>query len=94
MTARGYFRGHPLVWDKDKWVYEDTGAKIPTYGGEIRACAKCGVLFSLEEVDPCLGILPGVDKACCGHGICTEAYVRFENGVVFRGFCRRRGIIK
>lgn len=84
MTARGYFRGHPLVWVNDRWVYEDNGAEIPTNGGEIRPCVKCGILFPLDNVDLCLGVLPGVDNACCGHGIRSNAYVRFIDGVIKR----------
>ncbi|KKM75722.1 hypothetical protein LCGC14_1387360 [marine sediment metagenome] len=93
MIARGHFRGHPLIWASDRWVYEDDGAEIPANSGEIRPCIKCGSLFGEGEVDPCLGVLPGVDNACCGHGECSKAYVRFINGVVLKGFVvkRRRG---
>lgn len=88
MTARGHFRGNPIVWTDNRWVYADNGEEIPSNGGKIRPCAKCGALFTLGEgeVDPCLGILPGVDNACCGHGIRSEAYVRFTNGVVLKKF--------
>ena len=91
MTARGYFRGHPLIWINDRWVYEDSGAEIPVNGGEIRPCVKCRILSPLNEADPCLGVLPGVDTACCGHGVRSEAYVRFTNGIVLRKFIIRRG---
>ncbi len=76
MTARGYLRGHPLVFVKGQWVYEDDGTAIPVTGQETRPCIKCGVL-SEDGVDPCLGVLAGVDNACCGHGIPSEAYVMF-----------------
>jgi hypothetical protein len=36
-----------------------------------------------EAVDPCLGILPGVEFACCGHGD-RDGYVKFVNGKVIR----------
>jgi hypothetical protein len=36
--------------------------------------------------DPCLGLLPGVTDACCGHGDRSRAFVAFENGVLIRGF--------
>jgi hypothetical protein len=39
-----------------------------------------------EEPDPCLGTLPGVAEACCGHGNVQKAYVFFETGVLMRGF--------
>lgn len=53
-----------------------------------RLCGACGVACPLGEgeYDPCLGVLPGVDNACCGHGVRDESYVRFTTGVVLRGF--------
>lgn len=88
MAARSYFRGHAIIWKNNKWAYEDDGSDIPANGGEIRPCKKCGKLFPLGEgeVDPCLGVLPGVDNACCGHGIRENSYIRFTNGVVIKGF--------
>ena len=50
----------------------------------IRECTKCGKLPTKEGHDACLGTLPGVVDACCGHGI-KEAYIIFENGVTIRG---------
>jgi hypothetical protein len=47
-------------------------------------CAKCGKLPTKEGHDACLGTLPGVIDACCGHGV-REAYIIFENGVTIRG---------
>lgn len=86
--TRSYFRGHPLIWVNNKWLYEDNLEPIPANGGKIRPCIKCGKVFTLGkgEADPCLGILPGVDNACCGHGVFSEAYIRFRNGTVIRGF--------
>lgn len=88
MVAKGFFRGHPLIWIDNRWVYEDNHEDIPANGGKIRPCKKCGALFPLGEgeVDSCLGILPGVSNACCGHGIQSQSYVCFTNGVVLRGF--------
>jgi len=37
----------------------------------------------IEYADPCLGCLPGVAFACCGHGD-REMYIAFENGVTIR----------
>ena len=86
MASRGYFRGHPIVWVKDRWLYADNYEPLPSHGGKTRPCVKCGKLFSLEEGDPCLGILPGVNNACCGHGVRSESYIRFTNGVVLKEF--------
>ena len=62
-------------------------------------CEACGLSCREEDTirefkndipawiaDPCLGVLPGVSYACCGHGDPDDAYVAFENGIVFRGF--------
>lgn len=38
----------------------------------------------IDYVDPCLGHLPGVRYACCGHGV-DHGYIFFENGVIVRG---------
>ncbi len=87
-----YFRGHPIIWegkpDVGQWLYKDTREPLPANGGKIRSCMKCGKYATLGkgEVDPCLGILPGVDNACCGHGIHGESYIRFTNGKVVRNF--------
>lgn len=92
MAVRSYFRGCPVVWIDNTnggyWVYEDNGERLPATGGKVRPCKKCGELFPLGEgeVDFCLGILPGVDNACCGHGIREHSYIRFSNGVSVEGF--------
>lgn len=40
-----------------------------------RACLVCGLGHSGAHPDPCLGELPGVTGACCGHGDRTSAYI-------------------
>lgn len=88
MAAHSHFRGHPTVWSNGQWVYEDT-SEPSGFNGVVRPCKKCGEIFSGSndgESDPCLGELPGVDNACCGHGVPTESYIRFSNGVVVKGF--------
>jgi len=90
MTARASFRGHPTWWDEDAqcWRYVDND-KRAGFDGTVRPCARCGRVFqgsNVGEPDPCLGTLPGVDNACCGHGVPEAAYIRFTNGVVVRGF--------
>ena len=95
---RSYLRGHPIEWVGDdetgRWVYSDTKEPTPTTGGEMRSCKVCGQVFSFESVDPCLGVLPGVRQACCGHGVREQAAIVFRNGLIIQGFeviqpCRR-----
>ena len=78
--------GHPIVWVDEKWLYEDTMEPIMGFGGEIRPCVKCGKLSNTGDPDPCLGNLPGVDSACCGHGVRERSYIRFTNGMVVKDF--------
>jgi hypothetical protein len=53
-------------------------------------CPHCGK-STIEDYDPCLGILPGVVSACCGHGYREDSFIRFENGVTIRGFIIEEG---
>ncbi|MCK5613833.1 hypothetical protein KAR91_68850 [Candidatus Pacearchaeota archaeon] len=92
MTATSNFRGHPIVWEEagQRWLYADNKEPLPGWGGEIRPCVKCGEVFSLGIPDPCLGRLPGVDNACCGHGVPDQAYIRFTNHVCIKGFTKEK----
>lgn len=87
MTARSHLRGHPIYWDEgdEEWRYEDTDEPTAdTWEG--RPCGHCGEHATPEGHDPCLGTLPGVRNACCGHGDRGEAYVVFEGGFRIAGF--------
>lgn len=53
-------------------------------------CDNCGLKVTKDlktdrggYADPCMGILPGVKFACCGHGT-KGGYIFFENGVTVR----------
>ena len=85
--TRGYLRGHVIIWNENlrQWFYED-GLPLPSAGGEVRPCMRCGALFADDAPDACLGMLPGIDNACCGHGMRENAYVRFLNGITIRAF--------
>lgn len=52
----------------------------------ITKCGDCGKKPTKEGHDGCLGLLPGVAFACCGHGDPERSYIAFTNGVVVRGF--------
>lgn len=41
---------------------------------KTKECPKCGETVVRGQPDPCLGILPEVAHACCGHGNIEEAY--------------------
>ena len=57
------------------------GTVLPT--DEITPCVICR---GVNAHDDCLGTLPGVKFACCGHGDREFSYIVFENGVTIRGF--------
>lgn len=67
MTATGFNRGHAMQWDEiaSCWRYADTGEQVL----EDRSCVKCGEMPTPEGYDSCLGYIPGVSSACCGHGV-------------------------
>ena len=87
MTARSMFRGHPMHFDmaSGEWRFDDDGAPV-RQSWRDRPCGHCGALSTPEGHDACLGALPGVSNACCGHGVRSESYVQFTNGVTLRGF--------
>ena len=77
-----YHRGYE-IWlnEKGEEIYLDTGEK--TNNDYHRPCKRCGQEPTPDGYDACLGELPGVEYACCGHG--KEGYTKFRNGVVIRG---------
>jgi len=77
-----FLRGHPIVLVGNEWLYKDT--KTPTANHE-RDCGHCGNSDSDEGHDGCLGTLPGLMNACCGHGVECEAYIQYESGDCVRG---------
>ena len=52
----------------------------------LRRCTVCGAQVGADRPDACLGELPGVTEACCGHGVPRHAYITFESGLIIRGF--------
>lgn len=70
-----YVRGHRVFFDPESgWYYMD-GTSI----GVARPCAHCGKLPTPEGHDACLGTIPGVVWACCGHGV-APGRVGYEDG--------------
>ena len=78
-----YDKGHPIIFQDGQWVYEDTHEPIKA---APRRCRRCGRGPTDTGHDRCLGELPGVKYACCGHGVSVQAYVWFTNGKYLRGF--------
>jgi len=81
-VALSFLRGHQIYKRGSDWVYFDDNT--PTVGHR-RDCGHCGKSDTSEGHDGCLGSLPGVTNACCGHGENDCAYVQFEGGTELRG---------
>lgn len=86
MTVARHFRhrGHR--------INVDTRTRAATYEDgtplreEERPCAACGLCAAGRDTpDPCLGPLPGVLAACCGHGLLHSAYVHRTGTRVLTG---------
>lgn len=85
MTTKSKLRGHDIYYDNEQWRYQDNNE--PTINNwQNRPCGYCGLMTTKEGHDPCIANLPGVINACCGHGVSSESYIQFENGVIVRGF--------
>ena len=78
---RSYLNGAEVYYEDGEWYYSDNSESAKET--KRRECPACGKMPTKEGHDACLGTLPGVKHACCGHGV-EEGYIMFENGVVIR----------
>lgn len=76
-------RGWSIECVSGEWVYSDTKEPTATTW-QRRPCGHCGLFNTDEGHDGCLGTLPGVMNACCGHGEVNEAYVQFNDNTILR----------
>lgn len=83
MTAKSYYRGHRIEYLNDSWVYKDNNRLVEAFPN--RQCGYCEELNTKEGHDGCLGTLPGVMNACCGHGNTEEAYIQYPDGTSVQG---------
>ncbi|MBF4469170.1 MAG: hypothetical protein ISP01_07165 [Methanobrevibacter arboriphilus] len=80
MTAKVYFRGQEAYFDEDNNIWKFTSDDSPVNKYVNIVCPKCMKKMKEDEVDNCIGRLPGVKHACCGHGV-KQGYIIFENGI-------------
>lgn len=78
-------RGHEIEEINGKFFYIDNGQPTAETWKE-RPCGHCGKHNTDKGHDACLGELPGVSNACCGHGDRDNSYIQFENGIIVRGW--------
>lgn len=84
MISMTKYRGHEIdSSDGQHWIYSDT--QQPVSDCKDRPCGHCGLSNTAEGHDGCLGTLPGVMNACCGHGSIDNVYVQYWNGESIHG---------
>ena len=81
--TQSYYRGHKIYFADGLWIYSDT--LQPVRYNKNRLCGKCKQDNTAEGHDTCLGTLPGLMNACCGHGKTKEAYIQFLDGFSIHG---------
>jgi hypothetical protein len=91
MSEPETFRGHQIEIEGERFVYCDTREPVPQ-NWETRPCGHCGEMATKEGHDACLGTLPGVRNACCGHGKIKDAYVQFDDERWIGGTCAMKFI--
>jgi len=77
-------RGYDIELFEDEWIYSDTKKSTSENWVKI-PCGYCGMNFTKEGHDGCLGVLPKIMNACCGHGVNREAYIQYNDGSCIRG---------
>ncbi len=77
------YRGHKIKLKAGIWLYNDTNK--PVKNNINISCGFCGQLKTKEGHDACLGIIPKIMNACCGHGNIQEAYIQFIDGLCVYG---------
>ena len=77
------YRGHEIESRKGIWFYSDINKSVESI--KNIPCGVCNQPVTIDGHDACLGILPGLMNACCGHGNIDEAYIQFLDGVCVQG---------
>lgn len=76
------WRGNEMYCVGDKWFYSSDNLLVSM--DKDRKCEYCRKDNTIEGHDACLGTLPGLMNACCGHGNVSEAFVQFLDGFCVR----------
>ena len=77
------FRGYKIYEQEGVWYFRDTKDLVSTTW-ESRPCGFCGKANTPDGHDGCIGHLPGVMNACCGHGEPSAAYIQFADGAIIQ----------
>ena len=90
--VKSKFRGYEIHLEDGEWLFSDTNEPTITTH-QLRPCGFCKMMNTPEGHDGCLGELPGVMNACCGHGELNAAYIQFEGGRIIRGSLARWSVV-
>lgn len=77
-------RGNDIYYKDNQWYYLDDD-KPTAETWKDKPCGQCNLPNRSDEHDACLGELPNVINACCGHGNVDEAYIVYEDETIERG---------
>jgi hypothetical protein len=80
MEASSFLNGNKVIWNDEEKVWQYPSGQNTH---RPKRCPKCDKLPDKNGHDKCLGTLPGVAFACCGHGV-EDGYIKFTNGVIVR----------
>lgn len=83
------FRGHDIHKEDGEWLFSDTNDPVSATW-KVRPCGHCNIANTQGGYDGCIGRLPGVMNACCGHGEPESAFIQFNTGLILRGPVARR----
>lgn len=84
MSDHSTLQGHEIYYNNGGWRYlDDNSATVD--GWQTRPCGHCHEPNRPDGHDACLGELPNVINACCGHGDQRQAYVQYTDGRIERG---------
>ena len=86
MVVHSRHCGHAMYLNEhtQEWKYADNDSLVKD-NHKKRPCGKCSKFPTQEGHDSCLKTLPNVKNACCGHGVPSDAYIQFNDGVSIHG---------
>jgi len=74
--VKSYSRGHEIIYCQNIWRFTDNNEPIEN---KQRPCKRCGKSPTPEGYDACLGCIPFVTSACCGHGVEEPYTINLED---------------
>jgi hypothetical protein len=74
-----FWRGWECYYDRGPMIrFMDSDQNVAEFPRPCKFCNQFNIEDGVQSYDACLGKLPGVIAACCGHGA-KEGYILFDN---------------